>query len=138
MAYALDSNIIIRYLRDNETVLNNFDAAVNRGDDLVIPKVVNYELKRGFRIYSAPSKEAAYEVLTAPEGFCDIAEMDVRSWNRAEQVYVDLYNKGVTIGEMDILIAAFCLEYDHTLVTNNTKHFECIDGLAVVDWSIKI
>ena len=133
MVYALDTNIVIHYLRNHPNVHQNFNDAVMQGNDLVIPKVVDYEMRRGFRILHAPSKEAAYKILTC-EGYCDVAEMDVYSWERAEHVYAELYHKGLTIGEMDILIAAFCRENDYTLVTNNTKHFENIDGLQLVNW----
>ena len=133
MVYALDTNIIIRYLRNDPTVRQNFNDSVLRGDDLVVPKVVNYEIRRGFRVTSAPKKEAIYKILTER---CDLAEMDVYSWERAEYVYADLYNKGFTICEMDILVAAFCLEKDYTLVTNNVKHFEQIDGLRFVNWAV--
>jgi hypothetical protein len=74
----------------------------------------------------APKKEAAYKVLTEPEGCCEVSEMDVCSWECAEQVYADIYRKGLTIGEMDILIAAFCLENDCILVTHNIRHFEWV------------
>ena len=133
MVYALDTNIVINYLRDEPNIHQNFNDAVMRGDDLVVPEIVNYEIRRGFRIISAPKKEAAYKVLVGP-GFCDIAEMDVNCWERAEYVYLDLYNKRLTVGEMDILIAAICIEYGYTLVTNNTKDFENIDGLKLVNW----
>ena len=135
MIFALDTNIVIRYLRKDNSVLRNFDTAVTRGDDLVIPKVVDYEIQRGFRIMSAPRKEVAYNVMTRQDGCCNIAEMDVYSWKIAEQVYADLYRKGFSVGELDILIAAFCLEKGYTLVTNNTKHFENIDGLNIEDWA---
>ena len=134
MVYALDTNIVIHYLRNTPSVHKNFNDAVLRGDDLVIPKIVDYEMSRGFRVFSAPKKEAAYHVLTT-SGFCDLAKMDVYSWDKAEMVYAELYHKRLTVGELDILIAAFCIENDHILVTNNVKHFEVIDGLKIEDWS---
>jgi len=133
--YALDTNIIIRYLRKDSNVRSSLHDAVTRGCDLVIPKIVDYELRRGFRITSAPKKEEAYAEL-AYKGYCTLAEMDVHSWNQAEQVYTDLYQKRLTVGELDILIAAFCIENKCTLVTNNTKDFENIDGLQLEDWSV--
>ena len=135
MVYVLDTNIVIRYLRNVPKVRRNVRESAVRGDFLIVPKVVNYEIKRGFSVLRAPNKETAYSVLTEPAGWCDIAEMDDGSWERAEQVYAELYRKGFTIGELDILIAAFCLEKEYTLVTNNIKHFENIDGLNIVDWT---
>jgi len=133
MIYTLDTNIVIHYLRNEPIVHHNFNNAVLRGDNFIIPKVVDYEIRRGFRIFPAPNKEAAYQVLVK-EGFCAVIEMDSYFWKRAEEVYADLYRKRLTIGEFDILIAAFCLENNCTLVTNNVKHFEGIEGLAIVDW----
>lgn len=133
MIFALDTNIVINYLRNEPNVHQQFNSAVMRGNDIVIPKIVDYEIKRGFRILHAPNKEKAYNLLVAG-GFCDIAEMNVYCWERAEHVYEELYRKGFTVGEMDILIAAICLENNYTLVTNNVKHFKDIDGLIIENW----
>ena len=135
MIYALDSNIIIRYLRNDKTVLKNFDTAATHGDTLIVSKMVDYEVKRGFRIVNAPAKESAYMVLTEPAGRCEIEDMDSRSWKQAEKIYAELYQKDFTIGELDILIAAHCLVNGYTLVTHNTKHFKDIEGLQMVDWA---
>ena len=51
------------------------------------------------------------------------------------QVYTELYDKRLTVGEIDMLIAAFCLANDYTLVTSNTKDFENISGIKLADWS---
>jgi predicted nucleic acid-binding protein len=134
MIYALDTDIVIRYLRKIPSVRRNIHEAVMKGDNLVVPKVVNCEVMRGFRVLSAPAKKAAYHLLTGTDGWCAIADMDNRSWERAEQVYANLYRNGFTVGEMDILIAAFCIEHGYTLVTHNTRDFEKIEGLQFTDW----
>lgn len=64
MNYALDTNTIIHYLRKEPNVLQNFDNAALQGSSFLIPKVVDYEIRRGFSIISAPKKEAAYQILT--------------------------------------------------------------------------
>ena len=133
MVYALDTNIIIHYLRDELNVHKNFNAAVMRKCDLVVPNVVDYEICRGFCARPAARKEAAYQVLVEK---CEIVEMDAASWARAKLTWVELYNKRFTVGELDILIAAICLGRGYTLVTNNTDDFKNIDGLALEDWTI--
>jgi len=55
-------------------------------------------------------------------------------WDEAKKIYVNLRRKGFTIGEIDILIAAFCLQFNYTLVTANTKDFINISGLQQVNW----
>jgi tRNA(fMet)-specific endonuclease VapC len=44
---------------------------------------------------------------------------------------VQLRRKGVTIGAMDLLIAATALVHDLTLVTNNEQDFQPTPGLRV-------
>ncbi|MDR1687684.1 MAG: PIN domain-containing protein [Clostridiales bacterium] len=134
MTYALDTNIIIHYLRDEPNVRDKIKSVMLMGDDIIIPNVVSYEVNRGFKVQSSPKKERAYQILTEKNGFCDIVEIGSNTWKRAEEVYEKLYRKCLTVGELDILIAAFCLEYGCTLVTNNVKHFKDIDGLIIEDW----
>ena len=134
MIYALDTNSVIHHLRNEPNLRRNFKYAVNSGVEIIIPKVVDYEVKRGFTIHSAPAKERLYEGLVGESGFCDIVEMDSSSWQRAEKVYAELYKKHLTVGELDILIAAFCLENSCVLVTDNTKDFMNIDGLTIINW----
>ena len=41
---------------------------------------------------------------------------------------------GKPISDTDIFIAGIALENDLALVTNNTKHFESIEGLVLKNW----
>ena len=66
---------------------------------------------------------------------CEIADMDVQSWLYAAQVYEDLYRKRFSVGELDILIGAFCIKNGYTLVTNNTDDFKNMNGIKLVDWT---
>ncbi|MCL2146567.1 MAG: PIN domain-containing protein [Synergistaceae bacterium] len=124
------------YLRNVQNVHQKFTHAIIGGASIIIPKVVHYEIQRGFRIQHAPKKEILYNELVGETGFCSIDEMDTFCWERAERIYDELYRKGFTVGELDILIAAACLEHNQTLVTNNTRDFTNIDGLYLVDWTI--
>ena len=110
MVYVLDTNTIIHYLQGNVSVHKNLDSAILDGHDLVIPRAVDYEMGRGFLISPAPKKQALYTVLTEPEGRCDIVDMKESFWGYAKQIYSDLYRKRLTVGEIDILIAAFCID----------------------------
>jgi len=60
--------------------------------------------------------------------------MTIAAWKYAAQIYAELYVKRFTVKDSDILIAAFCIANGYILVTNNTKDFENIDGLQMVDW----
>jgi tRNA(fMet)-specific endonuclease VapC len=131
MVFALDTNTIIKYLRNEPLVIQNFRNAVAANHSIIVPQAVDYEIRRGFRLVSAAKKKANYDMLLQD---CKIAEMDVPSWKCAEVIYENLYRKGFTVGELDMLIAAYCVSHGCTLVTNNTKDFENIDGLIYIDW----
>lgn len=47
----------------------------------------------------------------------------------------DTNEKCTPIGPYDLLIAAQALTADATLVTNNLREFQRVDGLRVEDWS---
>ncbi len=50
------------------------------------------------------------------------------------QIRHELEAKGVTIGSMDLLIAAHALALDATLVSNNLAHFSRVTGLRTANW----
>ncbi len=131
MIYALDSNTIIHLLNYNPVVIAKKEEAVAAGARFIIPPVVDYEIKRGLWYKPAPKKEAIYNALISHYGS---GEMTPAAWAQAAQIYVSLRRKSLTVGDGDIFIAAFCVTNNYTLVTNNTKHFENVGGLRIIDW----
>ena len=135
VVYALDTNIVIHYLYNEPTVIRNLERAIEDEHYLVIPHVVDYEVRRGFEVQSAPKNEASYNELAWRQGFCEVVKMGDSYWPTAAKVYAELYHKRRTVGDLDILIAAFCIYKDYTLVSANTKHFKDIDDLKLIDWT---
>jgi len=131
MTYAMDTNIIIHLLRNNPDVVSQYDENIAKGVSMIIPPYVNFEIRRGLRYANATAKEKAYQRLCDS---CEIGEMRRNIWVRAACLYSDIRHSGFTVGDADILIAAFCIENDYILVTNNTKDFTNIGGLRIVDW----
>jgi len=132
MIFVLDANIVIKYLKNNEPIAMGIEQALFNGDSVIIPKIVDYEVRRGFAIYPAPKQESIYQILIEN---CPVRALGGAVWDRSIHIYQELYKKGYTVGEMDILIAGFCLTHGYTLVTNNRKDFGHIKGLQLVDWS---
>ena len=54
--------------------------------------------------------------------------------DRAAAIYADLHQRGLLIGDADILIAATALAHGCALCTNNTKHFSRVQGLQLQNW----
>ena len=133
--YALDTNVIIHRLRGEPNVVQNFRNAAIAGHFFVIPRAVDYEIWRGFKITPAPKKESMYLDILNFDGCCGIVDMGESIWEISKQLYADLHKKSQSVGEIDILLAACCLHNDYTLVTSNTKHFHHINGLKLIDWT---
>ena len=97
-----------------------------------IPKMVDYEIRRGFYIKPNPRRERIYTTLLK---YCAVINPNMDLWNDAVPVYAGHFNNRHTAGEIDILIATLCLQNNYTLVTNNAKDFKNVERLTWVDWS---
>ncbi len=133
MIYALDSNIISYLLKKDQKTQNNFLQAVNNGHEYIIPPMVYYEVKRWLLIKNAAVQLSEFEKLCR---YTVKVVMDEFAWEKAIEISVNLTRKGKPIDDVDILIAAYCITNDYVLVTNNTRHFEEIDGLQHTNWKI--
>jgi tRNA(fMet)-specific endonuclease VapC len=50
------------------------------------------------------------------------------------RIRYELESTGVTIGSMDLLIAAHALALEATIVSNNLAHFSRVPGLTTANW----
>jgi tRNA(fMet)-specific endonuclease VapC len=64
----------------------------------------------------------------------DVMSFDAACAARYGTLAAELAHRGEPIGDFDALIAAHALNIGATLVTNNTKHFQRIRGLRIVNW----
>ena len=133
MRYALDTNTIIHILRQTPSVLDKFNAAVDRGDEIIIPPIVHYEMLRGFKCKPAPKKESAYIALIKR---FPVGELTIDVLECGADIYSELYNARLTVEDADLLTAAFCITGRYTIVTNNVKHFNVINNLLFEDWTV--
>lgn len=131
MEYAFDTNTIIHLMRGTPSVRDSRETARKSGAQFIVPPFVNYEVMRGLIIKPIPKYEKAYRIICDN---CVLGEMTVEVWQRSAQIYAELYAKHFTVKDADIIIAAFCMANGYTLITNNTKDFEHIEGLQLVDW----
>jgi len=131
MTYALDANTISYILRNEGGVKERWRQEEVSGNKSIIPLIAYYEVKRGLLAKGATTKLRYFDEL------CDVLGtnvMTISEINTASKIYSNLMNQGLLIDDADILIAAQCIENGYTLVTGNTRHFERIDGLKLVDW----
>jgi len=138
MTYALDANTISYFLRGEGNVDSYFQQeVVHTGNPYAIPYVVAFEIWRW--LHDKPTgqiKAFAKQFDVLFNNVQDKAEITAIIWKKAADVYIDLKQKGQLIGDADILIAAYCLVNNYTLVTNNPSDFSRIIGLNHVNWYV--
>jgi tRNA(fMet)-specific endonuclease VapC len=130
MKYLLDTNICIYII--NEQPAQVLQRLIQAGrDSLAISTVTVAELAFG------AAKSARSETRAKLENF--LSKFPILNWdNDAAWVYgnvrKNLEAKGQRIGERDLMLACHALALDVTMVTNNTREFERVEGLKLENW----
>ena len=129
--YALDADIVTYFLKGNKTISARIIDETNNKNVIVIPPMVFFEIKRWLLTINSIKKLALFEALCSKSG---IDPIDREVLDVASVIFSDLQKRGIAVGDNDILIAAHCIRYDFTLVTNNEQHFKYIARLKFVNW----
>lgn len=128
LRYLVDSDWAIEYMHQREPIASRLSELVHSGLGLSIVSLA--ELHEGEFRSRNPEHEAlllqefllGVEVIPLDDTICRIFARE-RSRLRAS---------GTLIGDMDILIGATALRYGLTLLSNNRRHFERLDGLRII------
>ena len=128
LRYLVDSDWAIDYMHRREPVTSRLSEFVHSGLGLSIVSLA--ELHEGEFRSTNPEREArllrefllGVEVIPLDDATCRIF---ARERSR-------LRESGNLIGDMDILIGATALRYGMTLLSNNRRHFERLDGLTII------
>jgi len=64
-----------------------------------------------------------------------VVPFDESAADRFAAVAAGLARRGAPIGAFDTLVAAHALSLGLTVVTNNTRHYSRVSGLAVENWA---
>ena len=129
--FALDTNIISYLLKQDQQVISRMKEVAKLNHGCIIPPVAFYEVKRG--LLAANSTKHFRQLEKLLDDF-PVGEMPLAAWDEAARLYAIQRQRGNMIEDADLFIAAFCLTGNHTLVTNNIKHFEMIEGLICTNW----
>lgn len=132
MRYLLDTNICIYLIkRRPPTVINRFQRC--EVGQVGISSVTMAELQYGVAKSQYPKKNAqALEAFVLPLEILPFGDVAAAAYG---PVRADLERRGVSIGAMDLMIAAHALSLDVALVTHNTREFSRVHGLRVETWA---
>jgi tRNA(fMet)-specific endonuclease VapC len=131
--YLLDTNVIIELIRKG----HHAEQIEQLGKGAVVISVITYhELYVG--IEKSPSKNLALKKTNILENI--LKHIEILQFQEQEaiigaRIRAKLESAGKMIGANDLLIAASALAHNLTLVTNNTKEFQRVPGLKVINWN---
>ncbi|MEE3314267.1 MAG: type II toxin-antitoxin system VapC family toxin [Treponema sp.] len=130
MAYLIDTDTIIFALRGDSGVLAKFEE--NKNLPISISMITYAEL-----VFGAKRSQNEQKNMIKVNHIRDIYPIEELNEGVME-VFADIkakmFDKGIRIEDMDLLIAATAIYNELTLVTNNTKHFENIPNLKIENW----
>ena len=129
MKYFLDTNIVSYILNGNAAVKNTVRELLLRGNDVLIPDFVYYEIKRGLLAANAAKKLSAFDDFVKAFG---IAAVTLQAFDLASHIYAQLKQSGKLIEDADLLIGCSALCRNAILITNNEKHFKKIENLQIL------
>ncbi len=129
--YLLDTNIIIYSLKNNKIVNENLKKYKN---SLFAISIITY----GELIFGAEKSQQKTNNLAKIHEISEIfpiLNLSSEIMNIFGSLKASLQKNGTIIDDMDLFIAATAIVNNYTLVTNNTKHFNRIEGLLLTDWT---
>lgn len=130
MKYLLDTNIVsaLEKAPDGPLIAKIMTVGL---DNIVTSIIVAGELQ--FGIAKAQTTDQKQN-LTTLIGSIVVLPLDEPVDAVYGKVRVQLEGSGTPIGQNDLWIAAHALALDLTLVTDNTREFERVEGLRVENW----
>ena len=134
LKYMLDTNIVIYVIKRRPPALRQvFNQHVGQ---IGISTITFAELMHGVEKSSVPERN-----LRTVEDF--VSRMEVLPYDSDAALHygdirVDLERKGTTIGVNDLHIAGHARSAGLVLVTNNSREFERVEGLRVIDWTEEV
>jgi tRNA(fMet)-specific endonuclease VapC len=128
MNYLIDTDWVIDHLNQVELVTTRLHELAPEG--LALSVVSLGELYEGVYYSQDPeaSEASLQRFLNRELTILGIDEETCKLFGRERG---RLRAIGQRIGDMDLMIAATALQYDLTLLSNNRRHFDRIDGLRI-------
>ncbi len=129
MKYLLDTDTVSFALRGQGEV--GARLREHQPSDVSISSITLAELRYGVDRKGSRKLHALIDTFT---GAMEVAAFDEHAAREFGRIGSILADRGTPIGELDVLIAAHAVALRCTLVTNNSRHFSRVPGLAVENW----
>jgi tRNA(fMet)-specific endonuclease VapC len=128
--YLLDTNTCIYII--NRRPLQVFERFAGlRFGEIAISSITGAELAYGVAKSGSQRNQQALDKFLSPLEILSFDEAAMRCYGALRS---GLERRGTPIGSLDSLIAAHALSLGATLVSNNLREFQRIEGLALENW----
>jgi len=127
----VDTDILSFYFKGDQKVVDKFNDYLREFDVINISIITYYEILGGLKFKKAERQIKEFEEFVNNNTIIHISEESAKI---SGDIYANLRKNGITIGTSDILIAGIALENELTLITNNERHYESIQGLKIENW----
>ena len=122
---------MVSLLKGKPDTVEKINELLEKNDRISITVITAYELLKGAYL-SSRRKENTLDVKEAISNL-QILDLSPQAYVEAAEIYSELKNAGIIIGEFDVLIAAIAKTNDEAILTFD-KHFKAINGLRLIKW----
>jgi tRNA(fMet)-specific endonuclease VapC len=131
MSFLLDTDICSAYLKNDQRVVAK--VMLHFGGLHISVVTVGELLTWARRAKAPPSRlKGVIDLLAAST----IQEVDYSVADKFGELRADLFDRGTTVGEMDLLNASIAMVRNLTIVTHNIQDFVDVRGLTLEDWAV--
>lgn len=131
MHYLLDTNICIYLIKKRPPeVIERFRQ--HSPEEVAISTITLFELE--FGVQKSQHMQRTKDALARFILPLTLLDIDPPAATEAAVIRAKLERKGTPIGPYDLLIAGLAKSRNMTLVTNDTREFDRIDGLRLQNW----
>jgi tRNA(fMet)-specific endonuclease VapC len=132
-----------RYMLDTDTcsyiMKRSHDAVLKKlakvpVSDVCISVITKSELLFGVEV--SPKRRQDEAALDALLRYLEVLDFPDKASSHYAKIRADLKARGRMIGANDLLIAAHARSLGLTLITNNTREFGRVRGLAIDNWTL--
>jgi len=128
VSYLVDTDWIIDHLNGIEKVTKKLEELASKG--LAVSVISLAELYEG--VYYSRNPAQSEKMLKEFLDACTVLGIDEEVCKIFGKERGRLRRKGRMIGDFDLLIASTCLRHNLTLLTNNRRHYEAVEGLKII------
>jgi len=121
--YLIDSDVLIDFLKAKKNAIKVLGKL--KPNERCTSIICVGEILEGL----AEKQKGKFQKLT---DLISVYDVNLKVMVKFSEIRKELRKKGNLIDNFDILIAATCVVYGLTLITNNLKHFERVEGLKIL------